>query len=266
MEFGLTPCPNDTYIFYKFIQKPWISPIFLDVEELNQLALQGNLPLVKVSCATAVQLKEYVILASGAAMGFGCGPLLVSNYDNSKNLTEKIKNSRILIPGKHTTANFLFANFCSKNQIPTKDLKIEYVRYDQIIPSLIEFKSKNQNAMGILIHEERFTYRNFNLNLEMELGSWWEMHTQLPIPLGCIVLHKDFWQDKVKIEEEIRESILYSKTHFQEVFPFIKNKAQTLSEEAILNHIHLYVNDFSLNIEERGWIALDKMKQFIQTL
>ncbi len=266
MKFGLSPCPNDTFIFYKFIQNKEITPIFLDVEELNQLARKQEIPLVKVSCATAVQLKNYEILSCGGAMGYGCGPLIISNQLSKKPIKEAIQTYTILIPGKFTTANFLFTSFCKENQIQDKLFDILYLRYDEIIPKMLELKQKNQNALGILIHEERFTYKKFQLYFEFDLGTWWETFTNLPIPLGCIVLHKDFSKDKQKIEESIRESLLYSKQNYEQVLPFIKEKAQTLDEEAILNHIQLYVNEFSYNIQESGWIALKKMKELIENL
>lgn len=267
IQFGLSPCPNDTYIFFKFIQNKEIDPIFLDVEELNQLALLEKIPLIKVSCATAVQLKNYHILSSGGAMGFGCGPIIVSNFkylEKDISLKNKIENWEIFIPGRHTTANFLFSTYCKENQIVLKN-NINYIRYDKIIPELLKLKQKNIPSLGILIHEERFTYSNFNLFLEIDLGSWWESFTKLPIPLGCIVIHKSIFEQKNKIQKEIQESIFYSQKHFEEVLPFIKEKAQTLSEEAIKEHIKLYVNEFSIELGKKGWEALEKLKKFINS-
>lgn len=263
MKFGLSPCPNDTYIFYKFIQNKKIIPLFLDVEELNQLALKEEIPLIKVSCATAVLLKHYDILSCGGALGYGCGPLIISNQNSEENLKEKIQKYTIYIPGTFTTANFLFTSFCKENQISTKQLDIVFLRYNEIIPQLLLLKNKQQNALGILIHEERFIYNTFHLYLELDLGNWWERFTNLPIPLGCIVLHKDFSKEKETIENAIRESLLFSKENYHKVLPFIKEKAQTLDEVAIHNHIQLYVNEFSFNIQESGWTALQKMKEFI---
>lgn len=264
IKFGLSPCPNDTYIFFKFIQNQEIEPIFLDVEELNQLALLEKIPLIKVSCATAVQLKNYQILSSGGAMGFGCGPLIISNFKKDMKLKNKIETWKIFIPGKHTTANFLFYTFCKENQIDLNN-NINYIRYDKIIPELLKLKQENVPSLGILIHEERFTYSNFNLFLEIDLGNWWESFTKLPIPLGCIVIHKSILEYKGRIQKEIQKSILYSQNHFEEVLPFIKEKAQTLSEDAIKEHIKLYVNEFSIELGEKGWEALEKLKKFIKS-
>ncbi len=260
LDFGLSPCPNDTYIFYKFIQQSEIVPHFLDVEELNQLAYKEEFPLIKVSCYTALQLKNYVILKNGGAMGYGCGPILVSgNKMEKENLILSFQNSTILIPGKNTTANFLFKYFCKKNHIEISKLDIQYTRYDQIIPTL----QKEKKFFGILIHEERFTYQAFNLFLITDLGEWWEKETNLPIPLGCIVLHKDLLELKEKIENQILESILYSKNFYDEVLPFIRKYAQSMDDKAIKQHIDLYVTDFSYDMKDKGRETLRKMKSFI---
>lgn len=261
IHFGLSPCPNDTYIFYHFIKTGKYEPIFLDVEELNQLALQERLPLIKVSCITAVQLKNYEILSSGGAMGYGCGPLIVSNIQETKEskIIEKLQKYPVFIPGKHTTANFLFYQFCHYHNIQPKN--VFYIRYDKII-----LEVKKQRSFGILIHEERFSYQNHHLYKVIDLGEWWELKTGLPIPLGCIVLHKDFLDLKKTIENDIKKSIEFSHKNFNEVLPFIKKYAQTLEENTIKAHINLYVTDFSYDMQDKGIIAINKLKEFINKI
>lgn len=261
-EFAVSPCPNDTYIFYKFIQKRNYKTYFYDIEELNQLAFKEAFPLIKVSCVTAVQLENYIILNSGGAIGYGCGPIIVSNIDKFHQRLDFIPyiyQYPIYIPGKNTTANFLFHQFCQEHQIDINQINIQYIRYDKIIETL----RQKELGFGILIHEERFTYSRFNLNMILDLGEWWEDQTTLPIPLGCIVLHKDYLYLKSKIEKDIQESIEYSKNHLDVVFPFIKQHAQTLDEEAILSHIQLYVTDFSYDMGEKGKETIQKLKTFL---
>lgn len=261
LHFGLTPCPNDTFIFYKFLQKPYIVSHFHDVEELNQLALMETYPLIKVSCAAAVRLKNYIILESGGAMGYNCGPLLLANKEIPPDtLSDFLLQRKILIPGKYTTANFLFRKFTETLQIPIEESSINYVRYDAIIPALVKEK---EILFGVVIHEERFTYAGYHLFLVEDLGEWWQKHTGLPIPLGCIVLHKTLIDLKEEIEREIRQSILYSRNHFDEVFPFIKEHAQTMDKEAIKMHIETYVTDFSYRMDEDGRKAIQQLRDLL---
>ncbi len=262
LDFALSPCPNDTFIFYHFIQTGKYQPFFLDIEELNESAIKERFPLIKVSCITAVQLPNYEILSSGGAIGYGCGPLIVSSFSTTEiNFFEQVEEYPIFIPGKHTTANFLFYQYCSYNKINIDRLKIEYLRYDKIISSL-----KKQKSIGILIHEERFNFQNHQLYKIRDLGEWWENTTQLPIPLGCIVLHKDFLKLKEVIELDIQHSILYSKNNYQEVLPFIKRYAQSMEEDVIKSHIDLYVTDFSFDMQDKGREAILKLKYFINNL
>ncbi len=262
LDFGLSPCPNDTFIFYHFIKDSEFNPIFLDIEELNNLALQEKIPLIKVSCATAIQLKNYEILRSGAAIGFHCGPILISNT-NIENNWQLLKKFPVYIPGFHTTANFLFYQFCYFYQIEYKKLDIVFTRYDKIIPALL---NRNTTAFGILIHEERFSYQNKNLFSVVDLGDWWQNTTQLPIPLGCIVLHKDLINKKEEIEKKIQDSILYSKNHYNEVLPFIKKYAQSMDDKDIHSHINLYVTEFSFDLKEEGMRSIQELKKFIQNI
>ncbi|MCS7205059.1 MAG: hypothetical protein NZ853_05130 [Leptospiraceae bacterium] len=260
LSFGLTPCPNDTFIFYQFLKNPFIEGQFHDIEVLNELAFQKALPLIKVSCATAVKLQDYIILSAGGAMGYDCGPILISNFLNHAETWEDLYTSKIYIPGRHTTANFLFHQFSKENKIPFEKLSIHYVRYDQILPLLV---NNQERAYGILIHEERFTYKKHSLNLVLDLGEWWYKEKNLPIPLGCIVLHQEYHAYKEFIEDKIRESLLYSQNHYFEVLDFMKKHAQTMDEDAIKNHVNLYVTKFSYDVGVDGWNAIQMLKTFI---
>ncbi len=262
LDFALSPCPNDTYIFYKFIHSGNYKAYFYDIEELNQLALKESLPLIKVSCVIAVQLDSYIILKSGGAIGYGCGPIVISNFQEiqtESHFLNHLYDFPIYIPGKTTTANFLFHQFCYDHHINPSKVNIHFIRYDKIIETL----KNGEPAFGILIHEERFTYKKFHFNMILDLGEWWEDKTKLPIPLGCIVLHKDYLYLKSKIEKEIQESIEYSKNNFEIVYPFIKHHAQSLEDMAILSHINLYVTDFSYDMGEKGKETIQKLKTFI---
>lgn len=57
---------------------------------------------------------------------------------------------------------------------------------------------------GLVIHEARFTYPSYGLTLLVDLGSWWEEDTNLPIPLGAIVARRS--QDTAAISDWIRAS------------------------------------------------------------
>ena len=85
VSFAISPCPNDVVIFGAVILGRAGLPdrratfAFEDVETLNEAALAGTYDVVKVSAAMAAPLaRDYDVLPSGGAFGFGAGPKLVT--------------------------------------------------------------------------------------------------------------------------------------------------------------------------------------------
>lgn len=269
LSLGLSPCPNDTYIFYHLLREGLdgrdITPVFADVEELNRRALQGaELPITKVSCyAAALAGNDYEILPSGGALGRGCGPLLVSRlpYENEADLLRDLSRARILIPGETTTAHLLLRLFLSSAGInPGTDSphpQMEPTLYSEILPAL----ANGSADFGLIIHEERFTYPSYGVHAPLDLGAWWEKDTGLPIPLGCILVRRDHLWLFDALDQAIQRSIDYSAAHLSEAWPFIKDHARSLEDSAIRSHIDLYVTEYSRNPGEEGRAAFEALRQ-----
>ena len=86
IRLGYSPCPNDTFTFYGIacggLTLPGIEIVaeLHDVETLNLMAMAAELDVSKLSFHAWIQVRErYRLLSSGAALGHGCGPLLVSS-------------------------------------------------------------------------------------------------------------------------------------------------------------------------------------------
>lgn len=268
IHLGLSPCPNDTYIFYHLIQaglngRP-IEPVFADVEELNRRALNGaQLPVTKVSCfAAALATANYEILPSGGALGRGCGPLLVTRkkYVEMAELERDIRDSRILIPGITTTAHLLLRLYLKKAGIDNP--RVEPVLYSEILPAL----ARGLADFGLIIHEERFTYPSFGVDAPVDLGAWWEKETGLPIPLGCILVRKDQLSLFDSLDRAIRESIDYAGAHRDEAWPFIREHAQAMDDNVIQSHINLYVTDQSRDPGAEGRAAFATLRKLAAEL
>ena len=114
IEIGYSPCPNDCFIFDALVHKRIdtyhfeFEPVLADVETLNLAAMEGRLDVTKLSYhAFAHCCGTYAMLRSGSALGHNCGPLLISKRPITQ---EEIAEGKltIAIPGKFTTANFLF--------------------------------------------------------------------------------------------------------------------------------------------------------------
>ena len=247
LSLGYSPCPNDTFIFYGLIhgKVPCAEVKFIeqleDVETLNQLALQGQLDLTKISYHALGHLrKDYVLLHSGGALGRGCGPLIVARKSISM---AELQGKKIAIPGQLTTANLLL-------QLHSEGYEdILILPFDQIMTAVAQGKVD----AGVIIHESRFTYQQHGLIQILDLGQWWEEEMGFPIPLGGILAKRSLGATLIKeIDTALRQSIEYAYAHTQEPQDYIKQHAQELDDNVVRNHINLYVNDFSIDLGDEG--------------
>lgn len=255
IDIGYSPCPNDTSIFHAMIHGAVdtmglsFTPHLYDVEELNQKAFEGLFPVTKLSFFAWLRLeKTYALLDSGAALGRGCGPLLVG-----KKGTLPGKGARIAVPGLYTTAHLLLKLFDSSLE------NVTVARFDTILAGVRE----GRYDAGVIIHEGRFVYHNYGLSKIVDLGEWWEQETGAPIPLGCIAARKDpqTLSLKPRIESVLRESVRYSMKHKAASRSYVKEHAQELDDTVIDSHIDLYVNRFTLSLGEEGALAVQKLKE-----
>lgn len=256
LSLAFSSCPNDTFIFHALVHKCIDTHNFKfdvhidDVESLNHAALTQHYDITKLSFHGFLYVQQhYDLLDAGAALGFGCGPLVVTR----KGLTNLL-NAKIATPGQYTTAHLLFllrfGNLCD----------ITHVRFDEILPGI----NNGIFDAGVIIHEGRFIYHQYNCDMLIDLGKWWEDVTGLPIPLGCIAIHKRHADSKPLIEETIRQSILYARKNPDASKEYIRSLAQELDDTVIQQHIDLYVNDFSLSLGTTGIKALQTLKEMAQ--
>ena len=206
LSLGYSPCPNDTFIFYALVHGKVNSgdlcfrEILADVETLNQMARRAELDVTKISFHAYGHLRDtYCLLRSGAALGKGCGPLVVSKkYLRMQDLRGK----RIAVPGELTTAFLLLQLFD-----PRLKEKVIVMPFHRIIDAV-----KNGEAdAGLIIHESRFTYKDAGLLQVLDLGQWWEKETGLPIPLGGIIARRGLGEGLIqKIGQAVRESLQYA--------------------------------------------------------
>jgi len=253
LSLGFSPCPNDTFIFDALVNKKidiegvQFEPILEDIETLNKWSAEGKLDITKLSFPAFFQnLQQYIALPSGGALGNGVGPLLVA-----KKLIElnEINNLRIAIPGEHTTANFLFSFAFpkAKNRFPVLFSTIE----DTVL--------NNEADLGLLIHENRFTYYQRGLVKIMDMGEYWQEQTGLPIPLACIAVKRNMDKPRqYQIGKLIKKSVEYAFSNYPFIAPYVKQHSQTMEEKVMRKHIDLYVNDFSIDLGEKGRIAIEK--------
>jgi 1,4-dihydroxy-6-naphthoate synthase len=262
LTLGFSPCPNDTFIFDALVNNKIdtgglaFDVVLEDVETLNQWAINGKLDITKLSYGVLpLVLDKYIVLNSGSALGDGVGPLLISKNPLRPLMGEQhedkseVENTAIAIPGENTTAHLLFslAYPNAKNKI--------FMRYDEIENFVLQDK-----GMGVIIHENRFTYAAKGLHKIIDLGDFWEQQTGNPIPLGGIIVKKNMDTAlQLQVDALIKKSIEYAYTKYPELNDYIKTHSQEMSEAIMRQHIDLYVNQYSLNLGEAGKAAITKL-------
>jgi len=254
LSLGFSPCPNDTFIFDALIHHKIdtegleFDVFYDDVETLNQKAFRGELDITKLSYhAFAYIANKYVLLDAGSALGFGVGPMLISDAEISISDLQKNPNYKIGIPGKYTTANFLlglaFPEAQNKQELVFSDIE------NAVLDGRVD--------VGLIIHENRFTYQDKGLKKIIDLGDYWEKQTGCAIPLGGIVANRNLPEDvQYKINRVLRKSVEFAFANPKSGLEYIRSHAQEMSEEVMYKHIDLYVNKYSVDLGEEGRKAI----------
>jgi 1,4-dihydroxy-6-naphthoate synthase len=252
LTLGFSPCPNDTYIFDALVhgridtEGLTFSPTLADVEELNQRAFRDELDITKLSYHAFGHLTDrYRLLNSGSALGRGVGPLLVKL--KSENFGGVTKHTRVAIPGQFTTANYLLGSaypmITDKQEVLFSDIE------DAVL-------SGNFDA-GLLIHENRLTYAQRGLEKIADLGEYWEEQTGFPIPLGGIVIKRDYPQElQERVDRVVQRSVQYAFDHPQASADYVATHAQAMDPTIRRQHIELYVNKYTYHLGDEGRTAV----------
>ena len=262
LSLAFSPCPNDCFMFDAIVHRRIdlegleFSVTLADIEALNQSAFANQIDVTKLSFhAYAYCVDRYILLDAGSALGRSCGPLVVSKRPVS---TGELHSGalRLAVPGKFTTANLLcglaFPRARDKTEVVFSDIE------DSIVQGLFD--------AGVIIHENRFTYAAKGLRKVVDLGELWERQTGAPIPLGGIVIGRTL-PDEVKdvMNRVMRRSVEYAFAHRDASLPFVREHAQTMSEEVMYRHIDLYVNDYSVDLGPEGRAAIEVLFERART-
>ena len=256
---GFSPCPNDTFIFDALVNKKINTGDFQfdvrleDVETLNELAKKQVLDFTKISYGVLPLVSQnYKVMNSGSALGKGVGPLLISKNPVD---FDQVDNYTIAIPGENTTAHLLFSL-----AFPNAKNKL-FKRYDEIEKSVLE----SDQMLGVIIHENRFTYMERDLFKIVDLGNFWEEKTALPIPLGGIVGRRNMDESLLmKVDALIKDSMEYAFENYPLITDYVKQHSQEMEQEVMKKHIDLYVNQFSINLGKDGRNAIQKFMKIYQ--
>lgn len=255
MKVAFSPCPNDTFIFHAWVHQlipeaPMLDVIYADINITNQWAINGTgPPILKISCATLPFIhSDYQLLPCGGALGNGCGPLLLIKNVSPLHNYSQLVGKKVAIPSELSTAYLLF-RLWAECTLPG-EVEICVLPFHEIMTAIRD----GIVDAGLVIHEARFTYPSYQLTSIVDLGTWWEESTQLPIPLGAIIARRSL--NIKKITQLIRASLVYAWGNPDTSREYIKKHAQEMDTNTIQEHIRLYVNPFSYNLGDKGHLAI----------
>ncbi|MBB6451195.1 1,4-dihydroxy-6-naphthoate synthase [Geomicrobium halophilum] len=257
MKIAYSPCPNDTFVFHALTHgfvhgAPEFDVTYADIDVTNHLAIDGDPDhhdVMKISFAALPWvLDDYALLSCGGALGRGCGPLVLTAEDEKD--PSFLKGKRIAVPSERSTAYLLFRLWVAQ-QVKGEMGEIVVMPFHDIMPAV----QNGEIDAGLVIHEARFTYQNYGLNKLVDLGDWWEKDTGYAIPLGAIIVRRPL--DREALTKWIKQSVDYAWEHPEASKEYVQKHAQEMDDEVAQSHIHLYVNEFTKELGEEGYGAIE---------
>ncbi|MFE0726779.1 1,4-dihydroxy-6-naphthoate synthase [Streptomyces antibioticus] len=253
LRIAYSPCPNDTFVFDALAHGrvpggPSLDVTFADIDLTNGMAERGEFDVLKVSYAVLPYvLDEYALLPCGGALGRGCGPLVLTR-EPGIDLTGRT----VAVPSEKSTAYLLFRLWAAAT-VPGGVGEIVVLPFHEIMPAVRD----GRVDAGLVIHEARFTYRNYGLHKLADMGEHWESTTGLPIPLGAIIARRSLGAAALTgLADAIRASVRAAWDDPEVSRPYVMEHAQEMDPSVADQHIGLYVNEFTADLGDDGYAAV----------
>ncbi|MFJ9726287.1 1,4-dihydroxy-6-naphthoate synthase [Streptomyces sp. NPDC101209] len=253
LRIAYSPCPNDTFVFDALAHgrvpgAPALDVTFADIDVTNGMAERGEFDVLKVSYAVLPYvLDEYALLPCGGALGRGCGPLVLTREPGAD-----LTGRTVAVPSEKSTAYLLFRLWAA-DTLPGGVGEIVVLPFHEIMPAVRDGKVD----AGLVIHEARFTYRNYGLHKLADMGEHWEDTTGLPIPLGAIIAKRSLGDETLQsLAASIRTSVRAAWDAPEVSRPYVMEHAQEMDPAVADQHIGLYVNEFTADLGDDGYAAV----------
>lgn len=252
IRVGHSPDPDDAFMFYGLssgkvkLEGIKVEHMLEDIQSLNMRAMNAELEVTAISAHTYPYVAEqYWIMVTGASMGEGYGPVIVSKKYRTM---DQLKGGSVATPGKLTTATLLFKIF-------TGGIRNVDVPFDQIM----ERVSAGEFDAGLLIHEGQLTYKKEGFNKILDFGELWKDRSHgLPLPLGLDVVRKDLGEELArKLSHGLKESIYYGYTHQNEAIPYALRWGRGIGRQLGEKFVKMYVSELTVDMGEKGKRALE---------
>lgn len=250
LRVGHSPDPDDAFMFYGLafdfvkIDDYKIEHVLEDIQSLNIRAMRGELEVTAISAHVYPYVEDkYFIMRTGASMGIGYGPIVISkqNYKLSD-----LKNKKVAHPGDFTTATLL-AKIYLDDFIPVA------MPFDEIMNAV----QNGEVDAGLVIHEGQITYEQLGFHKILDFGVVWQNETGLPLPLGLDVVRKDLGLEMAKkISTKLKESIQFGYNNLSDAVNYALKFGRGLNFELGERFIKMYVNELTIDMGSQGEKAL----------
>ena len=255
IRIGHSPDPDDAFMFHAMTNNKFPTPGYhfvhelQDIETLNHRAINQELEVSAVSIHAFPDIAEhYSLMNCGASMGEGYGPMIVAKAGVS---IEHAKQNTIAVPGLKTSAYLGL-------RLAWGDVTVEVVPFDEIIPRILD----GSYLSGLIIHEGQLTYVDYDLDVLIDIGKWWNNKTDnFPMPLGGNVVRKDLGDKMMEdITQYTKMSIEYAIENPDEALEFAKKWGRGIDDFTNRKFVTMYVNDRTIDYREDGRASI---RQFI---
>src|SRR4051812_41080472 len=217
-----------------------LEPVDSDIQTLNEWALEGRLEVTALSAGAYPSVAgNYSLLPHGASFGEGYGPIVVAREQLDPREVE------IVTPGALTTAKRVLY-LALGDGIRTRDLSFDAV-LDEVVSGRAE--------AGLLIHEGQLTYADAGLTKLLDLGSWWDEHVGLPLPLGVVGIRRDV-ERRGDVSAVLREAIACGLANRDQALAYAMQFGRGIDEATADRFVAMYVNDLTLDMGDRGRAAV----------
>jgi len=135
---------------------------------------------------------------------------------------------------------------------------VSQVRFDRILPAL----ERGEADLGLCIHEARFTWRAFDVDLVEDLGETWERATGAPLALGGLAGSRAVEPAALAaLARATRASLEWALAHRERCLPTMRRHAQESSDDVLFAHVDTYVGERTLDLGPDGARALERLAE-----
>jgi len=241
---GHTPDMDDAFMFYAIAEGrvPMdglrFEHVIEDIQALNRRAATADLDMTAISAASYPALaKQYWIVSVGSSVGQGYGPIVISKAARSP---DELIGTRIAVPGRQTTA-------CLLLRLAVPNFEAVEMPFDQVPDAVL----RGDVDAGLVIHEWQLTYRDAGLLPVLDLGTWWQTQTKLPLPLGLNVVKRSLGKKTAqRVATILRDSILYAFAHQDDALAYAMRFGRGTDINRSRQFVGMYVNEETLTLSK----------------